>query len=405
MPLQPPAPIAPSDPSGPGSRLVGRLQVRHRFAALGVVGVLMCALPLLLVLRHQSEVLGATGTAQAVLDPIQQAVEVQRSLLVHRDLAGAVLRGASAREPERRRRQTEVDTRLSTLELALRGAFHVRATQEGQALREDWTVLSGRIEQRSLAAADSDAAHRLLVEQTLQIVDDLSLAALDLGGLVGAQAAAWLAPVRQGLPRLSARLGLLVSADAGSAEAHPREFAAVQQRVTQCLADLRRLAPSAEGAPALSQALQQLQRQAELYFQQRRDSAPAAALQTAAAGLLDAQAAVQTLAHHELSTALAARAAAVSGQRRALLFSLAVLAVLGAALGLSLLPPPPPGAGRRDAAARRRRFDAVDSLPPADTPPQRSEAHRLLHKLRQSTTPGPRAAPDTQHPHTLPPQD
>ena len=52
----------PGQPSQAAARwpwLVSRFQVRHRFAALGVVGVLVCALPLLQVLRYQGAMLDA----------------------------------------------------------------------------------------------------------------------------------------------------------------------------------------------------------------------------------------------------------------------------------------------------------------------------------------------------------
>jgi hypothetical protein len=419
----PPPPAAPTTSRPAGAqvrarwpRLASRLKVRHRLAALGVVGALMCALPLIQVLRYQAAALGDTQAAQAALDPLEHAVALQRGLVQHRDVAGAVLRGASAREPERRQRQRVVNERLTDLDLSLRRGSLQRATQEGEALREDWTALSRRVEERSVAAADSDAAHRLLVEQTLQVIDYVSLAALGVGGQAGPEAQAWMQPLLHTLPRLSARLGLLTSAPAASAETHPRELAAAQLRLVQVLSDLQALpaAEAAAGPAGTRAAMAALQRQADGYFELQRNSAADEPLRAAAAALAEADAALFTRARAQLAAGLASRVDNLTGQRSLLLASLALLGALGAVLGLSLLPPRPPGARRRASAPALRRFNAADPSPPDSRPadaglpsraPERSEARRLLQRLRE---PGARSARAPQDPgsiHTLPPED
>lgn len=434
-PVPPPAPPQPAPSQPPAGRASGwlrrvnrllqgpqsRLRVRHRFAALGVVGALMCALPLLQVLRYQADALGATRAAQAALDPLAHAVGVQRGLVLHRDVAGAVLRGASAREPERRQRQRVVNERLTDLELALRGNHHARAAQEGEALRADWTVLSRRVEERSLEAPDSDAAHRLLVEQTLQVVDELSVAALGQGGLAAPEVTAWLHPVLHTLPRLSARLGLLASAEPGSTETHPREFAAAQQRLDRVMADLGAVsthgkAPgtgNGNGSLATGSPLAALQQRADLYFGLHRSSAPPAQLQAAAQALGAAEVAFTVQAQARLAAALAAREEQLSTQRLALMAALAVLLVLGTGLGLSLLPPSA-SAPRRRARPSPRRFNAADpaatdSMPAsgadAGTTPERQEAQHLLQRLRVPAERPPQSPRDIGSPQTLPPKD
>ena len=406
-------------------RLASGLQVRHRFAALGVVGVLMCAVPLLQVLRFQGDALSATRAAQAALDPLANAVALQRGLVQHRDVAGAVLRGVSSREGERRQRQRVVNERLTELELSLRASDQARATQEGEALRGDWTELSRRVEERSVAASDSDAAHRLLVEQTLQVIDYVSLAMLDLGpGLdrtAGPEASAWVQAVLHTLPRESARLGLLASAAAGSAEAHPREFAATQRRLQQVIGDLQTAARAEQqGAAttaaqtALSKALATLSQRAESYFSLQRSSAPPDQLLAAASALTDAEAALYTHAHSQLAAALAAHAEALRQQRLTLLVMLAALAVAGTLLGLSLLPPTPPGQRRRTARPALRRFNAADPAAPDShlddeqlhaAPSKRGEAQRLMQRLRDPGALPRRPHHDTSSPHTQPPED
>jgi hypothetical protein len=151
---------------------------RRRLAALSIVGSLMVALPLFEVLRYQNAEVQALASQRSGLDPMARAVGVQRSLLQHRDIAGQVLRGHAALEAERRLRQADVDDRVADLTMALAAGSWDRAARESDALREDWFALSGRVLARTVSAGDSDLAHRLLVEQALQVMDLLADASL-----------------------------------------------------------------------------------------------------------------------------------------------------------------------------------------------------------------------------------
>ena len=156
------------------SRLSRRL--RTRLVALGLVGAAMVGLPLSQLLHRQQDELDRLSARRAVLDPIARAVDTERSLLLHRDAASRMLRGRPDLETERRVRQGEVDDRLMALAIALDIGPSERAVQESDALRGDWSLLARRLLARSLSADDSDQGHRLLVEQTLQIVDLLDQA-------------------------------------------------------------------------------------------------------------------------------------------------------------------------------------------------------------------------------------
>jgi hypothetical protein len=147
-------------------------------AALGVIGAVMVVLPLSQLLQRQQAELDRIMARRAVLNPIERAVDSQRSLLLHRDSAARVLRGQPELETERRVQQAEVDDRLMALAVALATGPWERAVQESDALREDWSRLAGRLLMRSLSAADSDQGHRLLVEQSLQVIDLLDMASV-----------------------------------------------------------------------------------------------------------------------------------------------------------------------------------------------------------------------------------
>ena len=193
-------------------------------AALGLVVALMVALPLVQLLQHQNAEAKALAAAQARLDPLAQAVGVQRALLAHRDTAALVLTGQDTFEPERRHRQRDVDQQLSTLTSTLLSGQWRLALEEADALRADWRLLANKCAGRSLAASESHQAHRLLVEQTLQVIDLLDAAGVPHGAGGGQPQSAALA-MANALPRLAWKLALLgeTGEPGTSAQSEPTE--------------------------------------------------------------------------------------------------------------------------------------------------------------------------------------
>ena len=174
-----PARPLPASPTPPRQRrLQPRLsrRLRGRVAALGIVAAVMVALPLSQLLRRQQAELDQLAARHAVLNPIARAVDSERSLLQHGDVAARVLRGRPELESERRVRQGEVDDRLTALAVALATGPWERAVHESDALREDWSLLARRLLAHNLSADDSEQGHRLLVEQSLQVIDLLDQA-------------------------------------------------------------------------------------------------------------------------------------------------------------------------------------------------------------------------------------
>ncbi len=133
------------------------------------------------VLRYQTDELDALRLEQAGLDPMTRAVEVQAGVIDHRDLAAQVLRGRAESEPQRLLQQRLVDSRVAALAADLAGNLWPRARSESDALRGDWLKLVLAWNAHRIDAAGSDLAHRLLVEQSLQVIDHLGNAGIGVG--------------------------------------------------------------------------------------------------------------------------------------------------------------------------------------------------------------------------------
>lgn len=152
-----------------------------RSAALGAVGGLMVLLPLSGVMRHQAQEFRVLSAERALLDPLSQAVSVQRGLLSHSELCQRLLAGRAPLEPERKLRQAVVDTALWDLKNTLAAGLWVTALAEASQLSLDWRGLTHRIETRALDIRTSQTDHRLLIEQTLQVMDLVTAVSPSIG--------------------------------------------------------------------------------------------------------------------------------------------------------------------------------------------------------------------------------
>ncbi len=170
----PPIPGFPADLFT--SALLQRLKLRHKIAALGVIGMSLSTLPLIQLLRFQALELQSAQADEDQLEPAVLAVELQRGLVDHRASAAHWLQGRRDAEVPRRQHQAAVDTRLARLDHRLESGGQAQAQQEVTAMRGDWRALVKQVVQHQCSVADSDRAHRLLVEQVLQVIDYVTVA-------------------------------------------------------------------------------------------------------------------------------------------------------------------------------------------------------------------------------------
>lgn len=232
----PDADASPDEPPAEGARL--SLKLRRNLAALSVVGVALVNLPAVQLLRYQSAELQALAAGRAQLDPVARAVQVQRGLLAHRDISAQVLGGLVRLEAERQQRQNEVQSRLAALAVTLAEGRWELAIGEAEELHQDWLQLVRKLAARSIDSAGSDRDHRLLIEQTLQVID-LVGNAVQAEGISGVPAAT-LAAVHR-LPRLIWQTSLL----AETADPTTARLDDVERRLARTLGHLA-------GAPATS---------------------------------------------------------------------------------------------------------------------------------------------------------
>lgn len=390
------------------------LRLRRNLAALSLVGATLLALPVVQLLRYQSAELDALTTGRAKLDPVARAVHLQRGLLAHRDIAGQVLGGHPGLEPERKLRQNEVDGRMAAMMVALATGRWDLAIGEADDLHQDWRQLTQQVLARQIDPPGSDRAHRLLVEQTLQVIDLVAAAAqIDNNSgtafSAGSVPAATLAMVHT-LPRLAWQTAVLAPAATPDKAPDPAQAQAQAQargqqidhveaslaRTLGLLEGTRRVsdvAPSATAAPATELALLQAGATAgtstERYIALlRRPSAASSETQAAGRVAVQSQMRLFELAYGTATAALTAQTRS-AGQHRALLMgALTFLTLIALALtsrlwrGLLLLQT------REQALADQ----AASPDNGHDQGRRRTQAEQLLQRLREAPPTPERAA-------------
>ena len=144
---------------------------RWRVLLLGLIGGLALVLPLAQVLLYQVDALHEDRAELARLDPLAEALAVQRGLAEHGSVAELVLRGRRGLEPERQLRQQVVDRHVDALRAALPPRVWPLARREADGLATDWDLLARAVGEQRVGAADSSVRHRLLQEQAVQVMD------------------------------------------------------------------------------------------------------------------------------------------------------------------------------------------------------------------------------------------
>lgn len=336
-----------------------RLAPRHRLALLALLAAVMIATPLAGALRLHARDLEQALLAQATLDPLGRALALQRALLAHREPAARVLRTSRAADPgaetELAARQAQVDERLAALTGAVGALRHALATIEVNAMRGDWIDLVARLRTRTIDEAGNHLAHRLLIEQTLQVHD---LIADPQAGLDDAAA-----PLR-------VALRLIELDELEAAPATPARAA----RATQLRRWIAEAAADGGGAGAVTA-------RAALRARLERPGDGAAT-----ASALAALVGWSGEAERAQAGALAARIASIADARRRLVALSGAVGLVGfAGAALLMRPPrrrrrtgddePPEGAGGPDP-------DAVDTVPAGGE--NRLPAEALLDRLRQT---------------------
>ncbi len=147
------------------------MKLWQKFAALGVLGAVMCAVPLMKVVGYKNTEIAVARAEAEGLGPVRVAIALQRQLQAHRGLSAMVLNGNAGVDGERRARLADVNGELAKLSALLATFGYAAAASEVDAMKAAWTAVSDKVNAGGLPAGESFAAHTALIERNFVVLD------------------------------------------------------------------------------------------------------------------------------------------------------------------------------------------------------------------------------------------
>ena len=142
-----------------------------KFALVGALGVLACAIPTWFVWQTKGEAIEVAQRERAGIAPANRVLEALRQVQQHRRLAIAALSGDAGAATLREAKQREAEEALRKAKEAL--APFPEAGRRAEVALSDWQALAAAVAGRGLDAAEAVRQHAALVSALLGALDQL----------------------------------------------------------------------------------------------------------------------------------------------------------------------------------------------------------------------------------------
>jgi len=160
--------------------LISNLRMAHKFLLVGLIALVMLAVPGSLVLQDRVGQWSTASHELAGLPPLQATLSLIRLAQQHRGLSAGMLSGNEAMVAKRQAKQTEVDTALAAVRASVGSIDNDGIRRALDAWSVNWKALSGEVSGKSIPAAQSFIRHTVLIADALTLLEDLN----HEGGLV-----------------------------------------------------------------------------------------------------------------------------------------------------------------------------------------------------------------------------
>ncbi|MBL8305309.1 MAG: nitrate- and nitrite sensing domain-containing protein, partial [Rubrivivax sp.] len=150
------------------------MKLWQKFAALGVIGAVMTAVPTIKVVEYKTAEAAVAESEDAGLDPARTAIAMMRSLQQHRGLSGIALNGSAAADGERRALRQEVGKSMDLLLKQVQDLGYKVSANDVQSLKAEWEKLGTQVDTKSISPAESFSAHSQLIDHTLRSIESMA---------------------------------------------------------------------------------------------------------------------------------------------------------------------------------------------------------------------------------------
>ncbi len=149
--------------------LLSRMKLWQKFAVLGVLGIIMVAIPLSLYIEESSKAVATAEQEAAGMPPARAILNVVLLMQQHRGLTAMLLAGNAGAEGQRAAKQDEAGKAFAAADAALRTANDNAMAASWQAAQQRWTALTDKLAKGGLSGKESFTEHTALVVQLIKL--------------------------------------------------------------------------------------------------------------------------------------------------------------------------------------------------------------------------------------------
>ncbi|HEX5355541.1 MAG TPA: methyl-accepting chemotaxis protein [Aquabacterium sp.] len=150
------------------------MKLWQKFAALGVIGTIMCAVPLSKVVEYRNGEISVAESEAGGIEPIRAAIGLQHMVERHRVASVAVLAGDHNADAERRAAAGEVNSQFDKLGKQLADPAFAKAAEQLKVNKSAWDRLSQGVDAHQLSAQDSMHAHAEVLQAHFGVMDKIA---------------------------------------------------------------------------------------------------------------------------------------------------------------------------------------------------------------------------------------
>jgi len=157
-----------------------RLMLWQRFLLLGLLSLLACGIPSIMVLQDRMAQVASAVNEGLGLNPLKASVVVLQHLQTHRGMASRMLNGDDSAQAPRLAAEKQLQASLTALQQSIPEGEHYKLVRERVKQFDDsWRGLLGKIKARGIDSSASFAAHTALVDALFLLIERVT----DISGL------------------------------------------------------------------------------------------------------------------------------------------------------------------------------------------------------------------------------
>ena len=157
--------------------LIRNLKLSQKFWLIGVLALIMVAVPAGMTIQNKLSVLRNAQTEAAGMAPASALLKLIQLTQQHRGLSAGVLGGNASMVATREARQGEVHQALEAVRQSLAALGHDGLNQRLGRVQQAWQGLSTAVEGRNVTGPESFKRHTDLIAEQLALLDEITVVA------------------------------------------------------------------------------------------------------------------------------------------------------------------------------------------------------------------------------------